>query len=270
MRWAGEHPHEHAAVTDITESKGFQQNIVDSGFFSDVRNAVLSLCVDGVNPWEQSQYSMWPIIITVLNLPPDLRGRPEAMLLLGIIPGPGAPKSLNPYLELLVDELIFEGTDGVMTFDAYREEYFELHARLLPFVADYPGSGKTLCMKGSGAICGCMKCHVRGTPCSEESSKKVYDGFRRWLPADHAFRTDRRFGAPETRPAPAMRTHSDVVAKAEASMAAYLEFGVQPDSTADPAKATGVTGYCELFRLPYWNVVQNVPIELMHILVSTH
>src|SRR4051812_5098920 len=86
-----------------------------------------------------------------------------------------------------------------------------MKTRLLLFIADYPGSAKGSCMKGSGAICGCMKCLVQGVRCSDESKKKVYDGFRRYLPADHPWRTDPDFGAPDRRPAPAQRTHADIV-----------------------------------------------------------
>src|SRR5690348_3009343 len=84
-----------------------------------------------------------------------------------------------------------------------------MRARLLPLIADYPGAAKALCLKGSGAICGCMKCNVRGTDCSAESKKKVHDCYRRWLPADHDWRHDPRFGDPEERSAPPLRTHAD-------------------------------------------------------------
>jgi hypothetical protein len=102
-----------------------------------------------------------------------------------------------------------------------RNDYFELRCKLLPFIADYPGSSKVLCMKGSGAICGCMKCNIRGEPCSADSKKKVYDGFRRFLPADHPWRRDAGFGLPEQRPAPAERTHADIVLKGTAADLAF-------------------------------------------------
>ena len=48
---------------------------VDGPFGGDKRGLALSLCVDGVNPFsvQRVSYSMWPIMITVLNLPRPIR-----------------------------------------------------------------------------------------------------------------------------------------------------------------------------------------------------
>ena len=49
---------------------------------------------------------MWPIVITVLNLPRSIRHIPGSMFLVGIIPGKAEPKNMDPYLDILVDDIL--------------------------------------------------------------------------------------------------------------------------------------------------------------------
>ena len=53
---------------------------------------VLSICLDGVNPFKQNQidYSMWPIEVSVDNFPPSIRNTCAGIWLAGIIPGCGS------------------------------------------------------------------------------------------------------------------------------------------------------------------------------------
>lgn len=56
-----------------------------------------------------SQKSMWPIILTWINLPFELRQLFGPMFWVGIIPGVlkgNEAKSLEPYLELVTNEVI--------------------------------------------------------------------------------------------------------------------------------------------------------------------
>lgn len=48
---------------------------------------------------------MWPIMLSLLNLPAHLRNIRGSILLAGIIPGKDEPKNLDPYIEILVDEI---------------------------------------------------------------------------------------------------------------------------------------------------------------------
>ena len=53
---------------------------------------------------------MWPIVLSLLNLPRKIRHNFENMMLVGIIPGNGRKEAQNihPYLEVLVDEMIMQ------------------------------------------------------------------------------------------------------------------------------------------------------------------
>lgn len=105
---------------------------------------------------------MWPIVLTILNLPPKIRYSFSNLLLVGIVPGNNQkePSSLDPYLEILVDELL--GLSNKTMFDAYRNAPFQLKVQLFMFVLDYPGIGKVFHVMGSGAYEGCAWCEISG------------------------------------------------------------------------------------------------------------
>jgi len=89
----------------ISHQPGKRHTIKNGIFKGDPRGISLALCTNGVN---KVQYSMWPVKLTILNLPKRLRNRFSSIMLVGIIPSNGShePKSLDPFLKVLVDELI--------------------------------------------------------------------------------------------------------------------------------------------------------------------
>jgi len=95
-------------LTSTTHFLG--KEIMEAMAFLMVIKEVLALCTNGVNPFAHNrvQYSMWPIMLTLLNLPRNLRNSFASILLGGIVPSNGAQKSrsLDPYLHDLVNELI--------------------------------------------------------------------------------------------------------------------------------------------------------------------
>ncbi|VDI61340.1 Hypothetical predicted protein [Mytilus galloprovincialis] len=75
------------------------------------KNAIaLFYCSDGFNPFHhiisQGSYSIWAQSSLILNLPHQLRSKTGTTLLLGLISGPRAPKKLNKYNEVIVNELV--------------------------------------------------------------------------------------------------------------------------------------------------------------------
>ena len=86
---------------------------------------------DGVNPWQGSQYSMWPIVFKVLNLPPHLASRTDLLLLAGVIHGPRSPSDLSPYLMVVLDEMM-EGMQGLTVTNPHKPtETTSIRYRLL-------------------------------------------------------------------------------------------------------------------------------------------
>ena len=107
---------------------------------------------------------MWPIMLTVLNLPKRIRNLFSNMMLVGIIPGNGdhEAKSIDPYLEVVVDELL--ALSGTAFYDAYSKAPFDFKVHILGYVLDYPGLNKLFHCTGANALQGCMWCDMRGKP----------------------------------------------------------------------------------------------------------
>ena len=130
----------------------------------DCRGISFALNTDDVNPYSQNKvnYSMWPIILMVLNLPRKVCHLFANVWLVGTIPGNGSkePNNLDPYLDVLVDELL-ELTNKKM-FDTYQNAPFSLKVNVLMYVLDYPGISKVFNVKGVNAYQGCAWCELEG------------------------------------------------------------------------------------------------------------
>ena len=174
-------------VFDIQQSIAWRKFYSEDGMFEgDSRGLSLSLCTDGVNPFAHNKvsYSMWPIMLSLLNLPRNMRYHFGSILLVGIIPSNGTqePRSLNPYLEILVDELL--KLSGSTLYDAYQKAPFKCKVAVLLYILDYPGISKVLSVIGSGGIQGCMFCNIQGTR-NEDLNKTIYLQNRRFWIFNH-------------------------------------------------------------------------------------
>lgn len=151
---------------DIHQSPIWKEAFGTAGIFhGDQRGIALSLCTDGVNPFSHNcvTYSMWPVVLSILNLPHQIRHSFANLLLVGIIPaGKGRKEAanINPYLEILVDELLTLSNKRL--YDSYSQAPFDLKVEILLHVLDYPGMGKVFSTMGSGANHGCVWCEVEG------------------------------------------------------------------------------------------------------------
>jgi hypothetical protein len=109
-------------------------------FAADPRNLRFSLATDGFNPFGNmsTQYSMWPVLLTPLNLAPWESVNPSNCFMDLLIPGPRCPgKDFDLFLEPLIDELV-ELWKGVSTYDAITGKKFDLRAAVLWCIHDYP------------------------------------------------------------------------------------------------------------------------------------
>ena len=164
------HDHKEMAhknvMRDIHDSPAWKQAFSESGFSDgDPRGMLLQLSTDGVNPFSCNKvcYSMWPIMLSMLNLPRSVRNLFGNVMLAGIIPAQAndqEPKHLDPYLEVVVDEIL--DLSGATFFDEFRRTSFAFKVSLLNYVLDYPGLGKVFTAAGAAALQGCMWCEIRG------------------------------------------------------------------------------------------------------------
>ena len=110
---------------DVHDSPAWRSAYSDTGMFEgDSRGLSFGFCTDGVNPFSHLHctYSMWPIVMSLLNLPRDIRHDFRNMFLIGIIPGNGKKEAhtIHPYLEILIDEMLELSNTEV--YDAYIEK----------------------------------------------------------------------------------------------------------------------------------------------------
>lgn len=178
---------------DIHDSPKWKNAYSEDGVFgSDPRGVSLSLCLDGLNPWNKNKatYSMWPIVLGQLNLPRNIRFRFENLLLVGIIPSQSKgkePYHLDPFLEVLIDEIIL--LCSCQIYDAYQKALFNLKVELMLHVLDFQGMGKVFSLTGTGSYRACPWCMLKGQYCVH-LRKVVYAGNRRFLPEDHPMRKE--------------------------------------------------------------------------------
>lgn len=235
---------------------------VDGYFAGDARSLSFALCTDGLNPYakEKSQYSMWPIMLNVLNYPAAIRSKAESLMLVGIIPGPKEPKNIDPYLEVFIDDLNDLSQNSV--FDAYKNEYFTPRANIILHVLDYPGQNKVFHCNGAGAYAGCVYCRIKGEY-STSLQKMVYLGHRRFLNADDPLHEDNENFPNETdhRYPPAIKDmkfiekYNEKYSKAETQV-----------ERKHVSQKSGCKGHYVLRSLPQHDRIKNTPIEPMHLI----
>jgi hypothetical protein len=154
-------------------------------FSADPRNMRLALAADGFNPFGNlsTQYSMWLVLLTPLNLPPWECVNPANSFMALLIPGPRSPgKDFDLFFEPLIEELL-DLWNGESTYDAITGRKFDLRAAVLWCIHDFPAlstlSGRTT--KGYYACIHCDK-----DPLSQAIRNKLcYIGRRRYLIKTH-------------------------------------------------------------------------------------
>jgi hypothetical protein len=160
-------------------------------FSDEPRNLRLALSTDGMNPFGNmsSSHSVWPVLLTIYNLPPWLCNKRRYMMMSVLISGPFQPGiNIDVYLRPLIDDLKkLWNEEGVRVYDGFRKEYFNLRAMVFTTITDIPGhrsvSGQS---KGEKDCFQCLD--DTETVWLNNSKKRVYVRHRRFLPKSHPYR----------------------------------------------------------------------------------
>jgi hypothetical protein len=193
-------------------------------FSEDPRNIRFALATDGFNPFENMSisYSIWPVILIPLNLPPWVCMKQSNFILSVIVPGRKGPgKELDVYMQLAIDDLQELWKPGIWTHDAVTGEKFLLRAALLWTITDWLGRG---CISGESLV---VCAHCLTNTCSrwlKHCKKTVFLSHRRFLVDGHPYRTDGASfnGKDELRDPPAKITGQEI---SEMTATLHTEYG---------------------------------------------
>lgn len=256
----------NGTLRDFTDGKVYQSWFEEGGVFHGMKEShtiPLSLFTDGVNPNKHmtSQKSMWPIILTWINLPFELRQLLGPMLLVGIIPSGlkgNEPKSLEPYLELVTDEII--QLTEFPVFSSYAAAPVTVKVALLQFLCDIPAFSKVFHLSGHGALRSCPYCREVGHRC-KHLNKTIHLSNRRFLDSNHPSRCEGGFGedGPDNQEKPAVYSNEE-----ELSLREQYESKPNKSQKTKFQKETGLKGKYTFLRLPYHNRIKQMQPDGMH------
>lgn len=171
-------------LSDIQDSSTYKDWMRDTRPGIDCKIAA-GLNTDGVNPFHSHgvQYSLWPLIFVIYNLPKHLRTKPGALMLYGVIPGrrdrdgKGVEPVLKPYQNLVVEELL--KLVSVEIYSAYSKAPISVQMELLVYLMDIQAYSNYFRMTGAVSYMACPICLWRGTR-SKNKKKMLMLGHAAW------------------------------------------------------------------------------------------
>ena len=129
---------------------------------------LFSFNMDGFNPFQLKQAgrsaSVMGLYMVCLNLPPDMRFKPENMFLAGIIPGPHEPSmdEINHFLAPLVDDLLDSYTNGVHYTRTWKyPNGRKTRSALALIICDLPAARQALGFTGPQSANFCSYCKLQ-------------------------------------------------------------------------------------------------------------
>ena len=114
----------------------------------------------------KKQSDVWVLIVTILNLPPNMRYKATNIITPLVIPGPFPPRNVESFVYVLYEELA-KLSVGVWTWDALTNQYFCLKVFLCGVLGDMLGSAKLSKMSGHVGLHGCHFSDVQGARSSK-------------------------------------------------------------------------------------------------------
>lgn len=155
---------EDGVYSDVYDGKVWKDFMTFNGkdFLNSPRSLAFALNVDWFQPYvRRSDVSVGVIYLVLLNLPREERFKWENVILVGVIPDMETmPKSINPFLEPLVDELqvLWKGIRLHSSFSSIPLLY---RGAILLAASDIPAARKLCGFKGHSAERACSKCFKR-------------------------------------------------------------------------------------------------------------
>ncbi|KAK1413407.1 hypothetical protein QVD17_35180 [Tagetes erecta] len=237
MTWHSDHKTKDGSMAHPSDGKAWKHfDAENPNFANEIRNVRLGLCTDGFNPnnSNSSPYSLWPVFLTIYNLPPWMSLKDSYVKLSLVIPGRKSPgQNVDVFLRPLIDELKQLYEEGIEVYDAHRKENFMMKAILLWTVSDFPAYAMLSGWSTHGRLaCPCCMGDTKAFQLHAGGKPSWFDCHRRFLPPSHPFRRDKN---------------------------GFLANKSVPSSLGPPPELTGWQIYKQVFNLPtvYEGVLYN-------------
>ena len=149
---------------------------------------MLSLFYDGVKVYNWKHSYFWPLIVSILNLPPSYRSKfCVGQFIVGLLTLSQGKAGESVLLQCLIQELqVLE--KGIFITNKQGQRYY-LQVRLVQYLLDTPAAAKFFNYEGHGSLAGCVYCgRICGKTLPDSNNKTAYLGHRFLLPLDHYLR----------------------------------------------------------------------------------
>ena len=99
-------------IQDVQDGEEYLKLTEPGGFLTVPEHIGLILCSDGVQLFNSAKQSIWPILLSITNLPPGIRMNAENIILAGIWQGPIKPP-MNLILTPVLDKIHYIKSNGI-------------------------------------------------------------------------------------------------------------------------------------------------------------
>jgi hypothetical protein len=169
-------------MTDIWNGnlvKHLRSKTVEAGapILTRKEDIALMLSSDGSKVFKtRSAFHIWPIILTIANVPPKDRVKRENQILVGLVPGPGQPTCMDTFLRPLINELkALE--KGISAWNGFQLQEVNQRAYLITVGADTKGRELLMGTTGINSYNYCFYCKARGVHSTGTRGGHIYCPF---------------------------------------------------------------------------------------------
>ena len=150
------------SIKDIQDGTVIKNLMKPGGFLSVPEHLGLIINTDGVQTFNASKHSIWPIYLMVSNLPPDVRILERYLVLAGAWFGPKKPNDMSLVLQPIIDKIEkLQNGPGLLAQTPAGEK--NVKAVLLAGVFDLPAKAAVLNTVQFNGHYGCTYCKNKGS-----------------------------------------------------------------------------------------------------------
>ena len=171
-------------MADIWDSPLWKSEFLDNAEMKKAFKALaLTACTDGASPFKRKAHTFWPIALECPSLPAHIRHTLFASHLLTIIPGQWKPKDFQPFLEILVNELMSLYWMGIEA-NIPGHGVHNVRAMLIQWLGDYPALCSSCNVAEKAHCSACWRCKLLGRN-GPGKKNAIFPGFYREVRPEH-------------------------------------------------------------------------------------